>query len=42
MELGEDKLGKLVILNGLGAVREMVSNFGEISQMRDDHFELQW
>ncbi len=40
-ELDEDKLGKLVDLSGLGSVREVAQNFGGISQMRDEYFELQ-
>ncbi|ADN08848.1 EcoAI/FtnUII family type I restriction enzme subunit R [Sulfurimonas autotrophica] len=40
-ELGEDKLGKLVDLSGLGTVREVANNFGGIPQMRDEYFELQ-
>jgi type I restriction enzyme R subunit len=40
-ELDEDKLGKLVDLSGLGSVREIANNFGGITQMRDEYFELQ-
>lgn len=40
-ELDEDKLGKLVDLSGLGSVREVADNFGGITQMRDEYFELQ-
>jgi len=40
-ELDEDKLGKLVDLSGLGSVREVANNFGGITQMRDEYFELQ-
>lgn len=40
-ELDEDKLGKLVDLSGLGTVREVAGNFGGITQMRDEYFELQ-
>ncbi len=40
-ELDEDKLGKLVDLSGLGSVREVAQNFGGITQMRDEYFELQ-
>ncbi len=40
-ELDEDKLGKLVDLSGLGSVREVSENFGGITQMRDEYFELQ-
>lgn len=40
-ELDEDKLGKLVDLSGLGTVREVAVNFGGITQMRDEYFELQ-
>ena len=40
-ELDEDKLGKLVDLSGLGSVREVAQNFGGITKMRDEYFELQ-
>jgi len=40
-ELDEDKLGRLVDLSGLGSVREVAQNFGGISEMRDEYFELQ-
>lgn len=40
-ELDEDKLGKLVDLSGLGTVREVSGNFGEIPQIKEEHFELQ-
>ena len=40
-ELGEDKLGQLVDLSGLGTVREVADDFGGIAQMRDEYFELQ-
>ncbi|UCN00921.1 DEAD/DEAH box helicase family protein [Sulfurimonas sp. SWIR-19] len=40
-ELDEDKLGKLVDLSGLGSVREVANNFGGITEMRDEYFELQ-
>jgi len=32
---------KLVDLSGLGSVREVAQNFGRITQMRNEYFELQ-
>jgi len=40
-ELDEDKLGKLVDLSGLGNAKEVADNFGGITHMRDEYFELQ-
>ena len=40
-ELDEDKLGNLVDLSGLGSVREVARDFGGITEMRDEYFELQ-
>ncbi len=34
-------MDKLVDLSGLGSVREVVSNFYGITEMRDEYFELQ-
>ena len=33
-------MGKLVDLSGLGSVREVANNFGGISEIRDEYFEL--
>ena len=34
-------MSRLVDFSGLGNVREVINNFGGISQMRDEYFELQ-